>query len=283
MCSSNSAPIRPLPDRRLAGVADALQLLADGPAGVVPAREAVLEIEHAGEHARCDHRGRKAAAFLVGPVDHLERGPGPDAVVVQRAHHLEGGEHAERAVELAAGRLAVEVAAEHHGRLVGVGALAPREHAAHAIDAELEPGFLAPGAEQVAAAPVLIGQRLPVDPAGRRRADLGHGHQALPQPLAVHPDLGHRMPPHLRPSVPMVGARSPERQATGLRSFVLPRPCSSDELAAAPIRSRPRPRASLRPRSARRTRREPRSGSRPGPRWRSADPRTRRRCARAPP
>ena len=190
---------RPLPDRQLARVADPPQLLADGPAGVVPAGEAVLEIEHAGEHARCDHRGRKAAAFLVGPVDHLERGPGPDAVVVQRAHHLEGGEHAERAVELAAGRLAVEVAAEHHGRLVGVRALAPREHAAHAIDADLQPGFLAPGAEQVAAAPVLIGQRLPVDPAGRRRADLGHGHQALPQPLAVHPDLGHRMPPHLPP------------------------------------------------------------------------------------
>ena len=57
--------------------------------------------------------GGNRQPLLVGPVDHLERRPGRDAVVVQGAHHLERREHAERAVELAAGRLAVEVAAEH--------------------------------------------------------------------------------------------------------------------------------------------------------------------------
>ena len=107
---------RPATDRALAGVADALQLLADRPAGVVLAGKAVVELEHAREHAGGDHRRREAAALLVGPVDHLERRRGLDAVVVQRADHLERRQHAERAVELAAGRLAVEMAAEQHRR-----------------------------------------------------------------------------------------------------------------------------------------------------------------------
>ncbi len=184
-------PRRPAADRLLARVADPRELGAQRLAAVILARQGVVESEHARKHARCDHRRRKPAALLVGPVDHLERCPGPDAMIVEGPDHLERGQHAERAVELAASRLTVEVAAEQDRRPGRVGALPAGEHAAHAIDAECEPRRLAPAREQIAAALVLVGQRLAVDPAVRGRADLGHGHQAAPQPLAVRPHLGH--------------------------------------------------------------------------------------------
>ena len=59
-----------------------------------------------------------------------------DAGAVQRADAFQGGEHAERAVELAAGLLRVQVAAEQHGRQGGLGALAPGEHVAHRVDGD---------------------------------------------------------------------------------------------------------------------------------------------------
>ena len=193
-------------DRPLAGIADPLQLLADRPAGVILTRETVVEVEHAGEHARGDHRRREAAALLVGPVDHLEGCAGLDALVIEGADHLERAEHAERAVELAAGRLAVEMAAEQHGRAVLFGPLASGEHGAHPIDADREPGLVTPSTEQIAAPPVLVGQRLTVDATVRRRADFGHGHQALPEPLAVHVQFSHLV-------LPLLVGRQPHRAA----------------------------------------------------------------------
>src|SRR3546814_9281956 len=72
---------------------------------------AVLQVEHAGEDAGGDHRGRKTRALLIGPHRDLDGRRRLDAVVVQGADDLEAGQHAEHAVELAAGRLGVEVAA----------------------------------------------------------------------------------------------------------------------------------------------------------------------------
>ena len=71
------------------------------------------------------HRCRgKARAFLIGPVDDADRRLGLDPGVVQRAHHLERSQRAEHAVELAPGRLGVEMRAQTHRRFRHVAALA---------------------------------------------------------------------------------------------------------------------------------------------------------------
>ena len=132
----------------------------------------------------------EAAALLVGPVHQLERRLGDDAEVVQRVHHLEPGEHAQRAVELAAGGLAVEMAAEQHRQALRIAAGAAGEHVADRIHPDGQPRRLALGAEPVAAAPVHLGQRQPPHAALRRGADLRHAHQAVPQPLAVDALVG---------------------------------------------------------------------------------------------
>ena len=67
----------------LTGIADALQLLADRLALGVRACQALLEAELAAEHARRDHRGREAVAFLVGPGRDLDRGIGLVAEIVE--------------------------------------------------------------------------------------------------------------------------------------------------------------------------------------------------------
>src|SRR5690348_6250493 len=58
-------------DRRRAGKADAFELGAEREIGgiVVTGRERRIELEHAGERARADHRRRKARALLIGPGD----------------------------------------------------------------------------------------------------------------------------------------------------------------------------------------------------------------------
>ena len=133
--------------------------------------------------------GREARALLVGPVDHLDRIFRPDAEIVEGADHLERAEHAEHAVIAAAGRLGVEMAADHHRRQRRVGALAAGEHGAHAVDVDRHAGGLAPALEQPAALAVLVGQRLAVAAAAHARADLGDLVDRVPEPVAVDPEI----------------------------------------------------------------------------------------------
>ena len=55
---------------------------------------------------------------------------------MQRAQRFQRGEHAERAVELAAGRLGVEMAAHGDGRDIVALAAAARKHGAHVVDGD---------------------------------------------------------------------------------------------------------------------------------------------------
>src|SRR5262249_53760088 len=86
-----------------AAIADALQLVEKGDAVAVSALIGILRREHAGKHARSEHGGGVARALLIGPVDDLDGCIGLVALLVQRAHGLERTEHAEHAIELAAG------------------------------------------------------------------------------------------------------------------------------------------------------------------------------------
>ena len=114
---------RPAADRLGTGEADPRELGAEGDAGqIVRPRQTLGELEDAGEHPRADHRRRKARALLVGPGDDLDRRLGLVAEIVQGAHEFEPGHHAIGAVELAAGRLGVEMAAGHDRRQARVAA-----------------------------------------------------------------------------------------------------------------------------------------------------------------
>lgn len=77
-------------------------------------------IENSGEHARGDQRRGEARALLVGPVDNLDRRISLVTGFDERAQRLKSGEHAQHAIELAACRLRVEVAAHCDRRELGV-------------------------------------------------------------------------------------------------------------------------------------------------------------------
>ena len=109
------------------------------------------------------------------------------AGVVEGAHHLQRREHAVRAVELAPGRLSVEMAARHHRAMARVPAGPARKDVACRVDADSAAGVPAPGNEQVARLPVQIGKRLAVDASLPGRTDPRHAHEAVPEPAGIDP------------------------------------------------------------------------------------------------
>ena len=94
--------------------------------------------------------------------------------------------HAVGAVEFAAGRLRVEMAAGHYRREGRVASLPPREDVADAVDPHGAARLLAPADEQPARLAVEVGRGEPAYAAFRCRADLRQLHQARPKPLAVY-------------------------------------------------------------------------------------------------
>ncbi len=177
-------------DRLRAPIADRVERLDEADAVAIPLGIGLVARERAGEDAGGEHRGGETAALLVGPVDELERRVGAVVEIVQRAQHLQPGEHAERAVELAAGRLGVEMRAHRDRRRGGVLALAAREHGADLVHRDGAAERLALLAEPVAHALVLIGQGQPANAAFRRAADLGRVHQRVPEPLRIDLQIG---------------------------------------------------------------------------------------------
>ena len=175
----------PRADLFLAAPADALQLVPEALAlRVRQPVSPVLRVD-AGEHARGQHGRRVAGAFLVGPVGDHDGMLRPDTKVVEGAHDFKAAQHAQHAVIFPAGRLRVEVAADIDRKRGRVRPGPGREHVAHAVEAHLAAGRLAPSLEERAALGVFVGQRLAVVAACDAGADLRHLHQAVPEPLAV--------------------------------------------------------------------------------------------------
>jgi hypothetical protein len=163
-----------------AEIADPRQLLAQGLAVGVLAGQRIVALEQAGEDAGGHHGRGEARALLVGPDRHLQRSLCCDVVVVQGPDHLEAGQHAVDAVELAAKGLGVEMAAGDHRRQIVAPAGAAGEDVAHVVDGDGAARGLAPGDEEVAPGLVLVAERQAAAAAGRSRTDLGHRHEAAP-------------------------------------------------------------------------------------------------------
>ena len=181
-------------DGVVAVVADAPEFVAEAASGAVGGGMGLGEGEHAGEDRGAHQAGGEAGAFLVGPVDDFQGASCGDAGFGDAAHGFERAEHAERAVEFAARRLGVEVAAEHHRGEAGVAAFAAGEHVAHGIDGDRQAGLAAPIGEQVAGIAVAVGQAHAVDAAMRQGGDRAGGHEVGPQAFAVDADWGHGGP-----------------------------------------------------------------------------------------
>ncbi len=170
----------------VAEVADAPEFVAEGLAVGIRSRPRVLLVEQPGVDARRDHRRGEARALLVGPDDDLERRGGRDVVLVQGAQDFEPGEHAVDAVEAAAVRLGVEVAAGDDRRARIVAAGPAREDVAHVVDLDRAAYVAAPADEQIAALAVGVGQRQAARATMLARADFGHRHDAVPESPAIN-------------------------------------------------------------------------------------------------
>src|SRR5690606_17896359 len=106
-------------------------------------------------------------------------------LVIGRMHGaqaFEPGEDPEHAVELAAGRLGIEMATHRDRRQRVVPAGPDREHVADLVDMHVAAEALAFGPEPVTDAAILLAQRQAPNAALGRAADPGGLHEIAPEP-----------------------------------------------------------------------------------------------------
>jgi hypothetical protein len=182
---------------RAAGVADAVELVAEAPALVVAALEHPVDRVHAGKGAGGDHRRREARAFLVGPVHDLDGAPRFHLLFVQSSDHFQAGQDADDAVVAPAVHLGVEMAAHHDRGQRRVLTLSSRKNIADAVDRDGAASLAAPGDELVAHLAVGVGERDAGEAAGAADADLGGALDRAPVTLRIdlqiHPALRKRV------------------------------------------------------------------------------------------
>ena len=110
--------------------------------------------------------------------------------VVQGGQRLQSGDHPVDAVEAAAVRLGVHVAAGDHGGGARFGALAAEPEVGGGIDRDRGADLLGPADQQPARLTIEFGQAGAVDAIAWDGANPCHCHQAVPLPLLVHADSG---------------------------------------------------------------------------------------------
>ena len=175
---------------RLAGIAYGRERLAHADALRIALRQRVFQREGSGEHTRAHHHRDEARAFLVRPHRHLDGCARAHAGGIQRAHHLQPGQYAVVAVELAARGLGVDMAAGHHRRQGVVRARAAREDVADGVHADAAAGVSRPAHEQVAALAIQVGEGDAAYAALGCGADLCQLHERLPQARTIDAQRG---------------------------------------------------------------------------------------------
>ncbi len=109
------------------------------PPGVIPGP---------GEGSAAEEGVAEAGALLVGEADDLERERQPAAAAADAVDDLDGEHHAEHPVVAARVGDGVEVAAEHQGGQVGLGALESTALVADGVLPGVESGFAHPGRDE---------------------------------------------------------------------------------------------------------------------------------------
>src|SRR5262245_27589876 len=100
-------------------IADSLECLTECNPRAILLRPRPPWIEDSGEHPRGDQRWSEARAFLICPVNDLDRRIGLVARFDKGAQRLDGGENPEHSVEFAARWLRIQMAAHQDRRYVG--------------------------------------------------------------------------------------------------------------------------------------------------------------------
>src|SRR5882672_11935878 len=92
-----------------------IECFADGdPAGIAHCADR-LDAARACKSFRAHHARREAATFLIHPGDDDQITPRRFVLLRERDHRLKRGHDTCRAIELSAGRLAVEMTADENG------------------------------------------------------------------------------------------------------------------------------------------------------------------------
>ena len=124
---------------------DRLHCVRDGDAVGVTYRQHPFECFAAGEDVRAGHARCEARALFVGPGHDLDGAERLLAACHHCLNRLERGENPEHAVELAAGRLRVDMRAGNDGRKCRIAALVAQEEIGDAVRERLEPDRASPG------------------------------------------------------------------------------------------------------------------------------------------
>src|SRR5690606_7436945 len=99
--------------RPMAAIADPFELISEAKAGGVTALSRLIPLRQTGEDGGADHGRGKPCAFLIRPIDEIDRMIGLNVGVPQRPENLQCREHPEDAVKAPAHGLGVEMAADH--------------------------------------------------------------------------------------------------------------------------------------------------------------------------
>ena len=154
---------------------------------VVESGEFVV-VDRADERPAPGHARRTAGAFLVREGDHRQTVLEGDPGVFECCRHLDGGDHAVRAVEPSAVDDGVEVAPAREPLRPGAGAAT--DQVGSGVDRGIEAGLGHPRGDQIATRDVVGAERLARHAAVGGLADLAQLRQPFDQASAVDPELG---------------------------------------------------------------------------------------------
>ena len=177
-------------DLASAGIADGIECFAHGDAVGIDFGQGFLQRKFFREDPRAHHARRKTRALFVGPDHNLQRGLGFHAQIVERAQHLNAGQHTKAAIELATGGLGVDVAAGHYRRQVRIAPGTAGENIADRVDADGAARLFAPPDKDIPSLAIKVSQGQATDTAFDRGAKLGQFHERLPQAIAVDVLMG---------------------------------------------------------------------------------------------
>ncbi|MCY1423652.1 hypothetical protein D9M71_393720 [compost metagenome] len=146
---------------QIAGIADAPQLIAQARAVGADAGQRLLQRKTAGIYQGAHHVRLVANAFLVGEGGHRDGAFRQRPGLAKRTQHGQPRQHSVAAIQGPGVGHAVDVRADHQGRLVTLAACGAQgaEDVADAIEANLQFQLAHPGDQLVAARLLGIGER----------------------------------------------------------------------------------------------------------------------------
>src|SRR6516162_5128236 len=154
-------------------------------AGAILDGQDVCQLSPTGEHRRAHHARGEAGAFFVHPRDDVNRPAWPVAKLGHCMYCLQRGQHPVSTIELATGRLAVDMRPDQQWREPRLAASQRQEQVCRGIDGRFEADALCPCKQRGSGLDLFIGQSQPTNPTLARRTEFGEIHQTLPKAVLI--------------------------------------------------------------------------------------------------